>query len=219
VSSKTPSHALPAASVGLDAVIARKNVVATEFSELRRETEDLAIGLEVRSRALAVQFLSFRNRASLSNAPQLTDQLTVHVQRTRDRSQKLTAGDLLLQKTLDQRGHWLWVDVNSSALEAVQRMTRANVGALLVMRERVLDVDADGVVTREEASRCVFFVLVFVFLFFCFFPPPPPPRTRTLTAAAAVPPKSLPFSSSSRHAQRQMGRRRRGRRHRARLPP
>lgn len=138
---------------------------------------------------------------------------------TRDRSQKLTAGDLLLQKTLDQRGHWLWVDVNSSALEAVQRMTRANVGALLVMRERVLDVDADGVVTREEASRCVFFVLVFVFLFFCFFPPPPPPRTRTLTAAAAVPPKSLPFSSSSRHAQRQMGRRRRGRRHRARLPP
>ncbi|EEH57473.1 uncharacterized protein MICPUCDRAFT_68400 [Micromonas pusilla CCMP1545] len=111
VSSKTPSHALPAASVGLDAVIARKNVVATEFSELRRETEDLAIGLE-----------------------------------------KLTAGDLLLQKTLDQRGHWLWVDVNSSALEAVQRMTRANVGALLVMRERVLDVDDDGVVTREEAS-------------------------------------------------------------------
>eukprot|EP00982_Pelagococcus_subviridis_P015693 31419-Pelagococcus_subviridis.AAC.11 len=89
--------------------------------------------------------------------------------RTRDRSQKLTAGDLLLQKTLDQRGHWLWVDVNSSALEAVQRMTRANVGALLVMRERVLDVDDDGVVTREEASRRVFFVLVFGFCFFVFF--------------------------------------------------
>ena len=96
-----------------------------------------------------------------------TDRPTYY--RTRDRSQKLTAGDLLLQKTLDQRGHWLWVDVNSSALEAVQRITRANVGALLVMRERVLDVDDDGVVTREEASRRVFFVLVFGFCFFVFF--------------------------------------------------
>lgn len=67
--------------------------------------------------------------------------------------EKYTVGDLLLTKTLEDRGTWLWCDENIPALEAVKTMTKANVGALLVMRSSVLDVDNDGVVSAEELTR------------------------------------------------------------------
>ena len=53
--------------------------------------------------------------------------------------EKITAGDVLLTKALEDRGTWLWVDTATSALDAVKTMTKANVGALLVMRASVLD--------------------------------------------------------------------------------
>ena len=55
--------------------------------------------------------------------------------------EKYTVGDLLLTKSLEDRGTWLWCDENVPALEAVRTMTKANVGALLVMRSSVLDVE------------------------------------------------------------------------------
>ena len=67
--------------------------------------------------------------------------------------EKYTVGDLLLTKSLEDRGTWLWCDENVPALEAVRTMTKANVGALLVMRSSVLDVDNDGVVSAEELVR------------------------------------------------------------------
>ena len=67
--------------------------------------------------------------------------------------EKITAGDVLLTKALEDRGTWLWVDTATSALDAVKTMTKANVGALLVMRASVLDADGDGVVTDAEANQ------------------------------------------------------------------
>ena len=58
----------------------------------------------------------------------------------------------LARKKASQRGAWLWVDVNAPALSAVEKMCRSNVGALLVMRKNVLDVDKDGVVSDHELT-------------------------------------------------------------------
>lgn len=65
---------------------------------------------------------------------------------------RLTVGDALAKKKAEQRGAWLWVDVDATALSAVQEMTRNNVGALLVMRKDVLDVNKDGRVSKEELA-------------------------------------------------------------------
>merc|ERR1711939_94634 len=58
-----------------------------------------------------------------------------------------------LRTNTEDRGTWLWCDENIPALEAVKTMTKANVGALLVMRSSVLDVDNDGVVSAEELTH------------------------------------------------------------------
>lgn len=66
--------------------------------------------------------------------------------------ERQTVGQLLAKKKEDQRGAWLWVDANASALSAVEEMTRSNVGALLVMKKHVLDVNNDGVVSDQELA-------------------------------------------------------------------
>eukprot|EP00227_Mantoniella_beaufortii_P008489 CAMPEP_0197592460 /NCGR_PEP_ID=MMETSP1326-20131121/15096_1 /TAXON_ID=1155430 /ORGANISM="Genus nov. species nov., Strain RCC2288" /LENGTH=245 /DNA_ID=CAMNT_0043158159 /DNA_START=300 /DNA_END=1037 /DNA_ORIENTATION=- len=67
--------------------------------------------------------------------------------------ERVTVGDLLLTKKYEQRGAWLWVDTDASAFTAVKEMTNANVGALLVMKQSVLDVNKDGVVSDQELKQ------------------------------------------------------------------
>ncbi|ACO70298.1 predicted protein, partial [Micromonas commoda] len=68
--------------------------------------------------------------------------------------EKYTVGDLLLTKSLEDRGTWLWCDENVPALEAVRTMTKANVGALLLVRGRWEDAVA-GVLTERDYLRKV----------------------------------------------------------------
>ena len=65
---------------------------------------------------------------------------------------RLTVGDLLARKQESMRGAWLWADVDASARDAVEKMTNSNVGALLVMKKSVLDVNNDGVVSDQELA-------------------------------------------------------------------